>query len=153
MTAQKINFDLYGFELLSPMNRITTSDILKELQISTSRSGGPGGQHVNKVETKVTLRWNVIKSEVLTDVQKELIRVAHAPKLTKEGELIFSAEAKRSQLKNRELAFKKLDRMLAKAFTKRKTRKPTQPTKAAKQQRLTNKKKLSEKKERRRKII
>lgn len=129
------------------------SDIKKEVMISTSRSGGPGGQHVNKVETKVILKWNVQESQTLTELQKEMLLAAHRNKLTKSGEIIVSADSKRSQIKNKELAFKKLDRLLAKAFIKKKKRKPTQPTKAAKKKRLSDKKKQSEKKDLRKRIL
>ena len=82
------------------MNRITASHIRKEVEISTARSGGPGGQHVNKVETKVVLRWNISQSSVLSDLEKQMVRAAHAGKITKEDELIVTADGKRSQLKN-----------------------------------------------------
>ncbi|MEP0987411.1 alternative ribosome rescue aminoacyl-tRNA hydrolase ArfB [Ekhidna sp.] len=135
------------------MRRVSISQIRKEVVISTARSGGPGGQHVNKVETKVVLRFNVEKSNILSELEKTIIKTAHGSKMTKEGELIITADGKRSQLKNKEIAFKKLDRLLAKAFIKKKKRKPTQPTKAAKRKRLDEKKKHSEKKKLRQKPI
>ncbi|WP_421762614.1 alternative ribosome rescue aminoacyl-tRNA hydrolase ArfB [Ekhidna sp.] len=135
------------------MRRVSLSQIRKEVVISTARSGGPGGQHVNKVETKVVLRFNVEKSNILSELEKSIIKTAHGSKMTKEGELIITADGKRSQLKNKEIAFKKLDRLLAKAFIKKKKRKPTQPTKAAKRKRFDEKKKHSEKKKLRQKPI
>ena len=108
---------------------------------------------MNKVETKVQLRWNVRNSEKLTDIQKELVIAANAAKISKKGDLIVSCDTKRSQVKNKEIAFKKLDRLLARAFMKKKVRKPTQPTKASKKKRLDQKKRHGEKKEMRRRLL
>jgi ribosome-associated protein len=132
-------------------DRIKTGQLKPEIVIKTSRSSGPGGQHVNKVETKVQLIFNVKQSKILSELDKEIIIAKHRSKITNEGELIVSADGKRSQLKNKEIAFKKLDRLLAKAFLKPKVRKKTKPSKAAIEDRLKAKKIHSEKKQMRRK--
>ena len=86
--------------------RLKTDDILPEINVITSRSSGPGGQHVNKVETKVILKWNVKQSKLISDIQKQLIIATHKTKLTKLGELVVVADGKRSQLRNKEIALK-----------------------------------------------
>lgn len=125
---------------------ITAKELAGELQITTSRSSGPGGQNVNKVNTKVTLRWNVPQSELVTSTEKELLIQKLSAKLTGDGDLIVSAQDKRSQLDNKEEAFRKLDALLARAFVKNKVRKATKPSQASKADRLTRKKRQSEKK-------
>ena len=131
---------------MNQQHKIRAKDLSKELTFSASKSSGPGGQHVNKVNTKVTLRFDVAHSEFLSQDEKEIIIKKLASKINHEGVLALSAQNSRSQLKNKEEVIQKLDRLLIKAFTKKKVRKPTKPTHSAVRKRLDNKKKLGEKK-------
>jgi len=131
-------------------NRIVSSELLlNELEFSASRSSGPGGQNVNKVNTKVTLRWNVKDSLLLTSEEKELLLHKLATRLTTEGALLLTAQEKRSQLQNKEEVVHKFDQLLKQAFTKKKKRKASKPSKSATQSRLDKKKKHSDKKKQR----
>lgn len=125
---------------------IKASELAGELEFSTSTSSGPGGQNVNKVETKVILRFDVVKSAMLNEQEKEVLLKKLESKLTKEGVLILSAQEKRSQLQNKETVILKLEKLLEKALMRKKARKPTKPSKAAVQKRISSKKQLSEKK-------
>ncbi len=120
-------------------------EINSELEFTTSRSSGPGGQNVNKVNSKVTLKWDVGHSAI-TDIQRELIVRKLHTRLTKEGILILTSQDKRSQLQNKEAVILKLEQLLNKAFAPKKVRKATKPGKAAKQSRLQEKKQHAEKK-------
>lgn len=123
----------------------------KELVFKTSRSGGSGGQHVNKVETKVTLRWNIEESDYLSQDQKGILFDKLKTQVNKEGELVIHSEAKRSQLKNKELVIEKWKDLIHKAFIKKKKRKPTKISKTAKEKRRKAKTKKSVVKDNRKK--
>jgi ribosome-associated protein len=125
---------------------IDTKMIENELRITTSRSGGPGGQHANKVETRVQVAYDVTHSNLLSEEQKTTIIARLKNKLSKDGILIITSDKTRSQSKNKELAIKKLINHLNKALKKDKIRKKTQPTTAAIVKRLKEKKIQSEKK-------
>lgn len=128
------------------------TDFLPELEFQTSRSSGPGGQNVNKVESRVELRFRLATSELLSDEQKQTLQQKLASKLTAEGELLVVAQEDRSQLRNREIALRKFHDMLTKALHKPKPRKATKPSKGAVRQRLESKKKHGEKKANRGKL-
>ena len=129
------------------------ADLSSELMFTMSRSSGPGGQNVNKVNTKVTLKFDVVNSSVLTAEQKELIAKKLATRMTKEGVLVLTAQEKRSQMQNKEAVVFKLDQLLTKAFAYRKARKGTKPSKAAHHARIEAKRHRSEKKQWRSKKI
>lgn len=131
---------------------LRATDLLSELEFSASRSSGPGGQNVNKVSTKISLRFDVLNSAILTEEQKHVLLHKWATHLTKEGILLLHAQEKRSQLQNKEAVLIKLDRLLTKAFAVKKTRKATKPSKASKLKRVDAKKLRGEKKQWRQKL-
>lgn len=120
--------------------------LLTEVQVSASRSGGPGGQNVNKVNTKIELRFSVDSSEVLSDGEKQLIFTKLKNRINAEGELLVTSSSERSQWKNREKAEKKFFELIEKALTIQKRRKKTQPTASSKLKRIENKKMQAQKK-------
>lgn len=126
--------------------------LIKEAKIVSSRSGGPGGQNVNKVNTKVTLRFKVSSSEVLNETQKRLLLKKLSSRLSTDGMLIVSSQEERSQIQNKEIVIKKFCNLVQKNLKPQKPRKATKPTKASKEKRLKEKKEVSEKKKWRGKI-
>lgn len=121
-----------------------------EWKISASRSGGAGGQNVNKVNTKIELRFSIPKSTQLSNREKELIISRLYNKLSGKGELIITSENQRSQLQNKEQAIERFYSLINRALRPVKKRVPTKPTKTSKVKRIENKRKHSEKKNRRR---
>jgi ribosome-associated protein len=124
--------------------------IQKEVELLASRSDGPGGQAVNKVNSKVTLRFDVAGSKVLTDEQKTSLLAKLSTKLTTSGVLVLTAQESRSQIENRQAALRKLEALLRKALLRNKKRKATKPPKSAVEKRINEKKRKSEKKQWRR---
>jgi len=123
-----------------------------EIIFSASRSSGAGGQNVNKVNTKVTLKFDIKNSQHLNEEEKENLLKKLSTRLTNEGVLILSSQEKRSQLQNKEAVVLKFEKIIAKAFEKKKARKATKPSKGAVQERIKEKKQRSEKKQWRQKL-
>ena len=121
-------------------------DIISELIITTSRSSGPGGQNVNKVETKVEVKFDIINSSLLSAYQKSKLVTELGSKLIQETTLSVTSQEKRTQLQNKENAIKKLYIILEDALMEDKERIPTKPSSESINNRLKSKKKESEQK-------
>jgi ribosome-associated protein len=117
-----------------------------EFIYSASKSSGPGGQNVNKVNTKVELRFNVIKSSGFSSKEKETIFIKLKNKINKDGELIINSDSERTQLMNKELVIEKFYIMISKALTIPKYRRTTKPTLTSKLKRLEEKKNQGQRK-------
>lgn len=128
-------------------------NVVKELKFKTARSGGSGGQNVNKVETMVEGYFSVEYSQILSPAQKDLIKIKLANKINDEGFLQVKSQTQRTQLGNKEEVIRKINTLLNHALIKPKKRKPTKPSKAAKEKRIESKKKKGEIKSGRKKII
>ena len=126
-------------------------NLIKELNFKAVRSSGAGGQHVNKVSSKVELTFDLENSKELSNKEKELLLKNLATKLTKENVLILQCDESRSQHKNKEIVINRFIKLLTKGLVRPKKRKPTKPSKSSIKKRLTLKKKLSDKKHTRKK--
>ena len=120
-----------------------------ELSYRASRAGGPGGQHVNTSSTRIELLWDLPNSRAVTEEERERIRAKLAQRLDSDGRVRVVASDRRSQQQNREAADTRLASLVRHALHVPKTRRPTKPTKAAKERRLSDKKRRSEKKQNR----
>lgn len=118
-----------------------------EYTLEFARSGGPGGQNVNKVSSKAQLRFNVGASLVLSEDQKNQVRVALKNRLTNSDEILVVAEDERSQIQNRELVVTRFEELIAQALHVPKKRRPTRPTRSSKEKRLQSKRIISERKQ------
>ena len=120
--------------------------LLRELRFKAARSGGAGGQHVNKVATKIVLLFNLKASEALSDIEKDRISKKLANRLNRDYELQLTSGTTRSQSKNKELVTKRFLRLIRAGLETPKKRKKTSPSKKSVEKRLEAKKKVSDKK-------
>jgi ribosome-associated protein len=127
------------------------SIIQNEFTFKAVRSSGPGGQHVNRVSSKVVLSFNVVDSEGLREEEKELLLVKLASRLTQDNVLILSCDETRSQFKNKLKVIERCFQILKQGLYKEKKRKPTKPSKSSIRRVKENKKKRSDIKKSRRK--
>lgn len=123
-------------------SRITIPD--EELGFSFARSSGPGGQNVNKVNSKATLRWNPTASAALPDDVRSRFLKLYASRITNDGEILITSQESRDQPKNIAICLEKLRGMIQQVLAAPKKRRPTKPTKGSKQRRLNDKKQRAE---------
>ena len=126
--------------------------LIDEAAFPASRSSGHGGQNVNKVNSRIELRFSIADSKILDEEQKQLLTEKLGSKLTSDGLLIVTCQEDRSQLKNKKTAIEKFSCLIVKAFTPVKKRKPTKPTASSIEKRLQQKKGTAEKKQLRGKL-
>lgn len=122
-------------------------DFSKEVRFTATRSSGSGGQNVNKVSTRMELRFSVTESMIISENEKAVILNKLSSRINSEGELILSSQTERTQYRNKQVVFERFINLLVLALKVDKTRFATKPTKASKLKRMTEKLKRSQKKQ------
>jgi len=131
---------------------MTSIDLASEIIFQTTRSGGKGGQNVNKVETAVIGYFDINASQIVNEEQKLLITEKLSNRINNDGMLFVKSQTYRTQLENKGEVVRKINELVVKALEKKKKRKPTKMSKAAKEKRLEGKKKKGDIKEGRRRV-
>ena len=135
-----------------PEEILNIPDLSSEFIFQASRSSGPGGQNVNKVNSKIELRFNIQESSILNENQKEILSSKLSSKISTEGFFIIVSQRDRSQLVNKEDAISKFYQLIEKALRPVKLRKSTRPTRSSVEKRLTGKRMKADIKQNRQKL-
>src|ERR1051325_11354085 len=134
------------------MTSMASFDLASEIAFQTSRSGGKGGQNVNKVETAVTGYFNIAASQLFSEEQKMILLEKLSNRINSEGLLMVKSQTYRTQLENKDEVIRKMNELVTKSLEKKKKRIPTKVSKAAKEKRIESKKRKGDVKEGRRRI-